>query len=165
MLVNLDSFWLIILVGITLFFIKTIYNLINKRKTTFNEVFIYLFIIYIISLVYIVIIKKTSWSGVNIIPFQEIFRYSFGSLLFFKNVIGNIFMFIPYGFFIGYFTKLNGFKVSLIVFLTSINIESLQLLIGRVFDIDDIILNLVGGLIGFYVYHISLKCKTYIKSD
>ena len=34
----------------------------------------------------------------------------------------------------------------------SLTIETVQYYIGRVFDIDDIILNLVGGIVGFLIY-------------
>ena len=32
------------------------------------------------------------------------------------------------------------------------NFISAQLLIGRVFDIDDIILNVIGGMLGYFIY-------------
>ena len=34
----------------------------------------------------------------------------------------------------------------LIAFITSLSIEVIQFLIGRVFDVDDVILNVLGGL-------------------
>ena len=36
--------------------------------------------------------------------------------------------------------------------LVSISIETTQLLIGRIFDIDDIILNIIGGMLGYLIY-------------
>ena len=42
--------------------------------------------------------------------------------------------------------------MALMALLVSISIEIIQLVIGRVFDIDDIILNTIGGIIGFYLY-------------
>ena len=36
--------------------------------------------------------------------------------------------------------------------IASLTIETVQYYIGRVFDIDDIILNLIGGILGFLVY-------------
>ena len=39
-----------------------------------------------------------------------------------------------------------------ILFIVSLSIECVQLLIGRCFDVDDILLNLVGGMIGYFVY-------------
>ena len=42
----------------------------------------------------------------------------------------------------------------LLTLITSISIEFVQLSIGRVFDVDDIILNLLGGIIGYFIYRI-----------
>lgn len=62
-------------------------------------------------------------------------------------------MFIPYGFFVSYFLNLKKpLSGYLLVTLVSVSIEITQLVIGRVFDIDDIILNSLGGMIGFYAY-------------
>ena len=62
-------------------------------------------------------------------------------------------MFLPYGYFASVYLETK--KVSLIAFLTllvSITIEIVQLHIGRTFDIDDCLLNVVGGVLGFYLY-------------
>lgn len=64
-------------------------------------------------------------------------------------------MFIPFGFFSSYYLKLN--RKTFIFFLTlivSIVIELIQLKIGRAFDIDDIVLNMVGTLLGYYLYRL-----------
>ena len=48
-------------------------------------------------------------------------------------------------------------KKAFIFFLTlivSIVIEAIQLKIGRAFDIDDILLNMIGGILGYYVYRV-----------
>lgn len=164
LLVKLIHVRLIVLLLILLL-LKVTYNIVRKKKTDFKEGCKYLFIIYIVFIFYVVIIKKTSWSGFNIVPFKEIFRYSFGSFLFYKNVVGNIVMFIPYGFFIGYFCKLNVLKEGIIILLTSLNIEIIQLIIGRVFDVDDVILNLIGGLIGYYVYYFLKKLVRKWQAD
>ena len=36
----------------------------------------------------------------NFIPFKEIMRYNLDSKLFFKNVIGNVLLFVPFGYFV-----------------------------------------------------------------
>ena len=41
--------------------------------------------------------------------------------------------------------------------MASLTIETTQLMIGRVFDIDDILLNIIGGILGHYLYIIILK--------
>ena len=67
-------------------------------------------------------------------------------------------MFFPFGFFISYYINPDDIKPILILTLiASIAIEIVQLLIGRVFDIDDILLNLVGGALGYAIYNIMRK--------
>ena len=44
------------------------------------------------------------------------------------------------------------YSLTLVSLLSSLTIESVQHYIGRSFDIDDIILNIVGGIIGFLLY-------------
>ena len=92
-------------------------------------------------------------NGTNLVPFREMFRYPVGSENFNRQVIGNILLFIPFGFFATYYTKIK--KISSISFmslLVSLTIEVVQKYIGRSFDVDDIILNIVGGILGFLVY-------------
>ena len=42
----------------------------------------------------------------------------------------------------------------MLVSLASLSIEATQLAIGRVFDVDDILLNIVGGMLGFSIYRL-----------
>lgn len=134
----------------------------NIRPILYKELLSLAFVIYVICLFYVVTFQDVSWSSSNFIPFKEMFRYPVGSYSFIKNVLGNMLMFIPYGFFISYFLKI---KKPLLVFIlsliTSVTIESTQLIIGRVFDVDDIMLNVVGGMIGFvfFLFISSIKHK------
>jgi len=129
---------------------------IFKNKITvvlYRELLYLLFIIYVMCLFYVVSFQDVSWSSSNFTPFSEMFRYEFGTNLFFKNVIGNMLMFVPYGFFVSYILKLKSpISMFILSFLASITIEVTQLLIGRVFDVDDILLNIIGGIFGFYIY-------------
>ncbi len=133
---------------------RLVYLIKNKQKIIFyKELLTLIFIIYVLCLFYVVTFGDVSWSNSNFIPFKEMFRYSFGSNLFIKNVLGNIIMFIPYGFFISYYLKLKKpLSAFLLILLVSASIETTQLLIGRVFDIDDITLNVIGGMLGFLIY-------------
>ncbi len=138
----------------------------NKRKIVlYKEVLALFFMIYILCLFQVVTFQDTtSVTGNNLIPFKEIFRYSLGSRLFIKNVLGNVVMFIPYGFFCSYILKENRYlPILVLTLIASVSIETTQLMIGRVFDIDDIMLNTVGGMIGFYVYILFLKAREFYK--
>ncbi|MDE5584409.1 MAG: VanZ family protein, partial [Ruminococcus sp.] len=71
---------------------------------------------------------------------------------FLLNFLGNIFLFIPWGFLIPiYFKSLRTFRKFIKITLISVLlIESVQLftMLGS-FDIEDILLNSVGAYIGF----------------
>ena len=137
----------------------------NIKFVFYKEILMLGFIMYVIALFEVVTFQDVSWSSSNFIPFKEMLRYDFGTKLFFKNVIGNMIMFIPFGFFTSYFLKLKKvYSVFLLTLLTSITIETTQLLIGRVFDIDDIILNVIGGLIGYLIFKTIYKIK-FLKKE
>lgn len=86
------------------------------------------------------------------------FRYEIGSRLFIKNTLGNLILFMPYGFFAAYYLKASRpYIILFLSFLVSVTIEVTQSLIGRVFDIDDIVLNVIGGVLGYYLYHFLKK--------
>lgn len=135
----------------------------EEKFILYKEVLKLGFIIYVMSLFYVVTFQDVSWSTSNFIPFKEMFRYEIGSTMFLKNVIGNMIMFMPYGFFISYFLKAE--KKSTIICLSiivSLTIEVTQLMIGRVFDVDDIMLNILGGLIGLYIYKFIYMVKRHL---
>lgn len=144
---------LIISIIIRVYFIKT-----NKLKVVlYEELILISAIVYTMCLFYVVTFPDSSapWSTSNFIPFKEIFRYEFLSRLFIKNVLGNFFMFIPLAFYLSYIFKIRKFKyIFFLNLLVSLTIELIQLCIGRVFDIDDIILNILGGITGYYIYYL-----------
>lgn len=144
----------VVLITLRLFYIK----LNHKKFVLYKELISFSFIIYILLLFELVTSTDFESFSNNFIPFKEIFRYSFNSKLFYRNVVGNIFLFIPFGYFISYYCKLNKAYLSVIItFITSLTIEVIQACIGRSFDIDDIILNLFGGLIGYLLYYLLSK--------
>ena len=151
----LANIWpMILIITVSLSSLRIAYILkYHEKFKIYEEVLKLGFVIYVISLFYVVNFQDVSWSTSNFVPFKEIFRYQIFSTSFFKNVIGNLIMFMPYGFFVSYFLNLDKkrevFFMSLIV---SVTIEVTQLVIGRVFDVDDILLNVCGGLLGYFVY-------------
>lgn len=154
----IDITWPMVLIScVVIVSLRVSYLIKNHEKfVIYKELLSLSFLIYIMCLFQVVTFQDdTTWSSNNFIPFKEIMRYNMGSRLFFKNVIGNMVMFLPYGFFVSYY--LDNKKLSLtftLTLITSIAIETVQLIIGRIFDIDDIILNVIGGTLGFYIYHI-----------
>ena len=128
-----------------------------KEKFIFHqEILSFVFIVYILCLFQLVTNQDVSGDhGINLTLFKELTRYKLGSHLFFRNVIGNIVLFIPFGFLTSYYLDLEKKRYNiLLTLLISIVIETIQLSIGRAFDIDDIILNIVGSFIGCLLYRL-----------
>ncbi len=149
--------WPMILISILTLSSIRITDIIKNKKPfiLYREIFMLLFLIYILCLFQIVTFEDQTLyiAGNNLVPFREITRYQFGSRLFIKNVIGNIVLFIPYGIFASLFAKLDKpFHALSLILFASVTVETTQLMIGRVFDIDDIILNVIGGWIGYGIY-------------
>ena len=139
---------MIILFCVVMGSIRLITAIVTKEKLVlYKELKSLIYIIYCFVLFQLVM--TTDYSGIsnNFIPFKEILRYSdVTSSLFMRNVIGNIIVFIPFGFIISDMlnektNKDNILLTTLIVFITSFCIEFILLFIGWSYDIDDIILN------------------------
>jgi len=131
----------------------------NERIILYKELSMLIFGIYILCLFQVVTFQDdVTWATNNFIPFKEIMRYNITSRLFFKNVVGNMLMILPFGFFASYYLKAEKLTLPLLLTLiASVSIEVVQLLIGRVFDVDDIILNVLGGMLGYLCYLILRK--------
>ena len=126
----------------------------NQKIILHNEIFNLLFIIYVLLLFELLTGTENYYgSGINNIPFKEIMRYEFGSKMFIYNVLGNILIFVPFGYFISRYVKPKKILPIIVdALITSVTVETVQLKIGRSFDIDDIILNIAGAIIGYFVY-------------
>ena len=159
---------MIILFSLVAIMLRVVISLYNHEKINiFNDFKMLVYIIYLFVLFQLVTtIDFRSYSN-NFIPFKEILRYDISSKLFIRNVIGNIVIFIPFGYLISDTIYMNTkhkniFIVLIFVFLTSLGIETTQMYIGRSFDVDDIILNFVGGLLGYFSF---LIIKRIFKED
>ena len=96
----------------------------------------------------------------NLIPFNTIIEmYKYGIKVFIKQVIGNIIIFVPLGFFIPIiYKKFNSFfSILFLGIICSITIELVQGIINnltqfynKVVDIDDVILNVLGVIVGHF---------------
>lgn len=129
----------------------------GEEKSSFvihEEIFNLFFIMYLLMLFQLVTSQDIqAYNSTNLMPFREILRYDVGTKEFYKQVFGNIIMFIPFGYFVTSFCKIKGLgTITVVSALSSFVIEGVQHFIGRSFDVDDIILNVVGGIIGFLLY-------------
>ncbi|MEA1853555.1 VanZ family protein [Cytobacillus sp. OWB-43] len=109
--------------------------------------------------------------NVNIIPFKTTITYLLGADRFnldiiITNTIGNILIFLPLGLLLPVlFKHCRLFSVVTITAITaSFSIELLQffLQVGQ-FDIDDIILNTMGAMVGYLMFKTIFKVNLFIK--
>ena len=169
-----ENYPMLIIFTVVIAAIRLAYLIVNKKKFVFyKELFLLAFVVYSISLFYVVTFEDNNYGTNNFIPFREITRYEFLSSYFIHNVVGNILLFVPFGFFVSSVIKSKKpFAIIFVSLICSLTIEITQYLIGRTFDIDDIILNLAGCTLGYLVYlviellesKISLFQKNYVKN-
>ncbi len=169
---TLLSTWPMITLFVVIMVIFRISRIINnhERFIFYKEFYNLLFIIYLLLLYYLLLSTDNASSGLNLTPFKEIIRYPITSVQFIYNVIGNIVLFLPFGFFISDFIKAKKtYQILIISALISLTAELIQFKIGRAFDIDDIILNVTGAIIGFLCYKglrsIKRKLPSFIKNN
>uniref|UniRef100_UPI000288CFAD VanZ family protein n=1 Tax=Paenibacillus senegalensis TaxID=1465766 RepID=UPI000288CFAD len=138
-----------------------------------NKKVIFKLVVLIIFLVYISILLKITIFSHNYLPVQTglpplklkptiielLLNRSFQFNV--RNLGGNVLLFLPLGFLLPFFIKLNNmrFRKQLLIFMflgfsVSLIIELCQrYLVYRIFDIDDIILNTIGAGVGFVSEH------------
>lgn len=172
-----SSFIIVALISMALWIIYRLYNVVkNKRINIAREIILFIFFVYFLFLLLLTIFKggRIEFSNqfnsfmyrehgllgiINVVPIKETintFMHSeTGMRNSLRNVIGNILVFMPLGFFIPLlFEKFNNLKKVLKVgCLSSLAIELSQLFVGsNVCDIDDVIYNTLGALAGFICY-------------
>ncbi len=126
-----------------------------------------LFGIYVAGLIYFLFLAEGygrgmegAVNGCNIYPFREITRYIryrelFGWRIVFLNLAGNVLGFMPFGALLPILVRglRKCWKAGLLSFEVSAVIEVSQLLFQvGCFDADDIILNTLGGVVGYAVF-------------
>jgi glycopeptide antibiotics resistance protein len=162
-----------LVLSILLLFVWIVFVAIRRKQNNFLQVTVQAsFFIYVFAVLqltgYFILFKEISshdwWDKmngrivrhdrVNLEPFKTIDIYqTFG-----KQILGNFVMLLPLGIYLPlFYTRLRKaysfFAVSLICFLVSVSIELLQLATSyRSADIDDVILNTLGGGTGFIIY-------------
>ena len=145
----------------------------------FRVFIIYSFILYLISIYFLVILPLPKMDTVvwkpgmkRLIPFQFIFDFIKETTIewnhpitylkgfldpCFYTVAFNILMTVPFGIYLRYYFKCNGKQVIWYTFLLSLFFEVTQLT-GlyfiypypyRIFDVDDLMINTLGGIIGY----------------
>ncbi|MGN0382627.1 MAG: VanZ family protein [Eubacterium sp.] len=90
------------------------------------------------------------------------YREQLGMAAVLLNIAGNVLVFMPFGFFFPIISKRKINKKIIIIviysFLFSLGIEVLQMLLRvGAFDVDDLLLNTIGGFLGYIFYIVTRK--------
>ncbi|RGY99630.1 VanZ family protein [Clostridium sp. AM58-1XD] len=127
-----------------------------------------LFIMYLVLLVYFMFFAESFGRtthaqdeyAYNLTLFKEIrrfytYRNQLGMEAFFLNIFGNVIGFLPCGFFLPVVSRRSRkwYNTFLLSFCLSLAIETVQLVfkVGS-FDVDDLFLNTMGGILGYFLY-------------
>jgi len=139
----------------------------RRKKSKLNIFLVLVFLVYLAAFIYFVFFaeEKGRTNDVhefcyNLKPLQEIRRYieyraMIGIPVVIINLVGNIVAFVPFGFLVPMISPKE--RRTGMIFLLSLElslvIEVIQLFtyVGS-FDVDDLILNTLGGLIGYWGY-------------
>ena len=137
----------------------------SKKFVLHKEILSWLFIVYVLCLYYIMM--RSNNIGINFMPLVGLFENITKN---YEFIIHNILIFLPLGFFSSYY--LNNKKASMtfmISLIISALIEGMLYYLGRGFNIDIVILNIVGGFIGYLIYiglmAIKGRLPKFMKSD
>ena len=153
---SLTAIWpSLIIFSVTLITTRIFYLISHRERfCLYRELLSLGAILYVVLLFQLLISTEVSSNaGFNLVPFREITRYTIGSNLFKLNVLGNIIIFIPMGCILAVYLKpKNIIPIIVSSIIISSTVELVQLGIGRAFDVDDIILNLAGAIIGYLIY-------------
>jgi len=105
----------------------------------------------------------------NLVLFKEIkrfiqYRHVLGTTAVLLNLLGNIVAFIPFGAIMPIFNRRfrNFLYMALLSFEFSLLVETIQLIskVGS-FDVDDLLLNTIGGITGYICFYIMDKFRRY----
>lgn len=178
---DIPGYFFIGFMGIALLsvFYLPAYFLLRKRMPLSRQIAYFLFItcvlIILTATIFITVIWKlrhgegliASYRILNMIPFQFITEdWAMGTVLKYTQSFANILMFVPVGFIlpVAFVNTRKFYKTTFCMAGFSFFIEFCQYFIGRSADIDDFILNTLGGMLGYFIfYNFSklLKNKTF----
>lgn len=139
------------------------------KRRKYRKIGKILFVVYIVFVFYFLLISEIyGRTGemkeyhYNLVLFQEIkrfwnYRKQLGIFSVMANLAGNILIFIPFGFIVPMASERRSvFATAVGALLLSLLIETIQLFtkVGC-FDVDDLLLNAIGGVAGYFIFIIS----------
>ncbi|MBW7476939.1 VanZ family protein [Paenibacillus oenotherae] len=98
----------------------------------------------------------------NIIPLQTLKMYvlyadHFSLRNWLVNMVGNVAVFVPFGIALPYLFRLKLMRFMILFIAALFMLELLQLVLHRgSFDIDDVLLNTLGAIMGYIIYRLGI---------
>lgn len=148
---------------------------LSKRQ---KRIFILLFLLYLALVVYLTCFGERMENvsdgspRYNLRPFHEIKRFwnnrhIVGTRGMFLNIFGNVLLFMPLGAFLCAVPKKTNILICFVISaFSSLLIETLQFCFNLgCFDVDDLILNTTGGLLGYILYWIFRAIVRWIRFE
>ncbi|MBQ8891355.1 MAG: VanZ family protein [Bacilli bacterium] len=138
------------------------YDKLEDKQKIKKISYIAILIIYIIMFLNLTVFGRVyGYVNYNLIPFKTIIHYFtlYKSNAFVVNFIGNIIILMPVAYLILKIFEIDNIKTNLLIdFLIVLCVESLQFITKTgAFDIDDIMLNLLGMSITYYLVKKNIK--------
>lgn len=141
---------------------------LRKKKGPLRSLLGAVFLLYLIVLAYLLFFSSTYGRTLeagyrcNLVPMLEIMRglkniEKVGVQYILVNIVGNVAAFMPFGFLVPYLSekKHNVVTILVLTFFFSLTVEVLQYVTRTgAFDVDDLILNSIGGVLGYVCYWI-----------
>lgn len=139
-----------------------------------TEIMRWLFVCYLTGLINLILVPANLWMFIwanvfvgyshselvffsgdfNLVP--TVFKWITGELTIgrwvLKMLVYNFLMFVPFGFFLPFISeKINNRSIWKVAVIVPIVVEVIQPVFGRSFDVDDLILNFAGIIVGYFV--------------
>ncbi len=155
-------------------------SLKSIRRTVIMSVSRVLFVLYIVLLAYFLFFSERYGRTItsdeyryNLVLFKEVrrfilYRKEIGFESFIVNIFGNVLAFAPFGFVLPIISISNRklLNITLLSLEFSLTIELIQLIFKvGIFDVDDIFLNTIGGILGGICFIICHKLVKSIKKS
>lgn len=149
-----------------------------KKRTQYRILGKILFVLYIIFVFYFLLISEVYGRSsemqeyrYNLVLFKEIkrfwnYREQLGTFATVTNLLGNVLVFLPFGFFMPMASKYRSFlNTSFYSLALSLIVEMSQLFMKvGCFDVDDLLLNTIGGMMGYIAFSIcNIARRNYAK--
>ena len=138
-----------------------------------KNLLLFLLVLYCAAMIYILFLRSAGkaspfsyWESLsrnfNLIPFANLYGYLTAptktmtyTKLILENIVGNVLIFIPAGAFLPLFLpkcrRFQYFMAVLLLIIVLVELTQLFSMLGMC-DIDDLILNVLGGVIGFRIW-------------